>query len=206
MLPEKALLWRETLIVADAHLGKAAAMRHVGLPIPSGTTQGTLDRLGMLLDRVRPKRLILLGDLWHARAGKRQAEATLLAWRLGRSDLEIVLVEGNHDLRSGQIEPQARISELPELEEPPFVFLHHPQQRAQAFVICGHIHPCVHLGGRARERLRLPCFWATQDFLVLPAFGEFTGCARVEPSPSDRIFVTDGVSVKQVTNRGAVAG
>lgn len=132
--------------------------------------------------------------------------AALLAWRLGRSDLEIVLVEGNHDLRSGRIEPQAQISELPELEEPPFVFLHHPQQRAQAFVICGHIHPCVHLGGRARERLRLPCFWATQDFLVLPAFGEFTGCARVEPSPSDRIFVTDGVSVKQVTNRGAVAG
>ena len=32
-----------------------------------------------------------------------------------------------------------------------------------------------------RERVRLPCFFFTRDYAILPAFGPFTGMADVEP-------------------------
>jgi metallophosphoesterase superfamily enzyme len=45
------------------------------------------------------------------------------------------------------------------------------------------------LVGRGRQRERLPCFWLGRETGVLPAFGEFTGCAEVEPEDGDAVFV-----------------
>lgn len=48
------------------------------------------------------------------------------------------------------------------------------------------------LGGRAQDRLRLPCFWFTdaarQAVGVLPAFGSFTGMHLIDRRPEDRVF------------------
>ena len=51
---DRALYWprRRMLIVADVHLGKAAAFRSHGIPIPRGTTQKNLQRLRPFLARV----------------------------------------------------------------------------------------------------------------------------------------------------------
>ena len=49
-------------------------------------------------------------------------------------------------------------------------------------MLAGHWHPCASLGGRAHDRLRLPCFWlgAERTVGVLPAFGGFTGMHPIE--------------------------
>jgi metallophosphoesterase superfamily enzyme len=52
---------------------------------------------------------------------------------------------------------------------------HHPRPVSGAYVLGGHLHPCVKLLGRARDRMRLPCFWFGPTVGVLPAFGAFTG-------------------------------
>gem|GEM_PF-4957861 len=41
--------------------------------------------------------------------------------------------------------------------------------------MAGHLHPCVNLGGRAFDSLRLPCFHFKPHVGMLPAFGSFTG-------------------------------
>ena len=56
----------ETLLVADAHVGKAASYRRWGVPVPRGTTAGTLGRLSRLLDRTGARRVVFLGDLMHS--------------------------------------------------------------------------------------------------------------------------------------------
>jgi metallophosphoesterase superfamily enzyme len=59
-------------------------------------------------------------------------------------------------------------------------------------VLAGHLHPCVVLAGGARQRERLPCFWFGRDVGVLPAFGDFTGCAEITVEPGDRVWVVAG--------------
>jgi metallophosphoesterase superfamily enzyme len=51
------------------------------------------------------------------------------------------------------------------------------------------VHPCAVLVGPGRQRERLPCFWLGHETGVLPAFGEFTGCAEVEPQAGDETWV-----------------
>ena len=43
LLPDRAAYWprTKTLLIADAHLGKAAAFRRAGIPVPSGTPTRT---------------------------------------------------------------------------------------------------------------------------------------------------------------------
>jgi metallophosphoesterase superfamily enzyme len=64
---------------------------------------------------------------------------------------------------------------------------HHPGQSADGYVLCGHIHPVFSMRSR-RERMRLPVFWLTPRYAVLPSFGSFTGGAEIEPGPEDRVY------------------
>ena len=58
-----------TLLVADLHLGKEATFRHRGIPVPDGAATKDLARLAMLVAQTRARRLLILGDLFHARSG-----------------------------------------------------------------------------------------------------------------------------------------
>ena len=78
-----------------------------------------------------------------------------------------------------------------------FALAHHPVSVPGKYVLAGHVHPCAVLVGPARQRERLPCFWFSEARRVgvLPAFGEFTGCAEVEADARDDIFVVAEGSV-----------
>ena len=200
LLPERAAYWprMRTLFVADAHFGKAAAFRAAGVPVPRGTTTGSLDRLDAAMSRTGAARIVFLGDFLHAREG-REPETTrvLAAWRARHSAVDMLLVRGNHDARAG--DPDATIAircmDAPSVE-PPFVLAHKPGISDAGYVLCGHVHPAVRLTGPGREWSRLPCFWVRPSVMVLPAFGEFTGLADAEVEPGDRIWViADGAVV-----------
>jgi metallophosphoesterase superfamily enzyme len=106
------------------------------------------------------------------------------------------LVRGNHDKRAGDPPAEVGIECVDgPVVEPPFALAHHPTTLDGACVIAGHLHPCAVLVGAARQRERLPCFWLRRGVLVLPAFGEFTGCAEVNPGDEDEVWVVadDGV-------------
>jgi DNA ligase-associated metallophosphoesterase len=190
---ERAAYWpnRRTLFVADPHFGKAAAFRALGVRVPRGTTGGALSRLDALVARLAPSRIEFLGDFLHAREG-RNAETfgALAEWRARYPDIEMRLVRGNHDRRAGD-PPDAVGIECVDgpVAEPPFALAHHPTRVAGAYVLAGHVHPCVVLVGRARQRERLSCFWIGATTAVLPAFGEFTGCAEVTPNEGDTVWV-----------------
>lgn len=187
-----------TLLVADAHFGKAVSFRRLGVPVPSGTTGENLATLTAALRDTRAERLVFLGDFLHSRRSHAAGTlAEIAAWREAHAGLEITLVRGNHDDRAGDPPAHLRIDVVDEpLPLGPFALCHHPKPVAGAYVLAGHWHPCISVGGRAFERLRLPCFWLGDDsgqlpahaVGVLPAFGSFTGMHRIEPRAGDRIF------------------
>jgi uncharacterized protein len=198
-LPELALWWprASTLLVADAHIGKAATFRSAGVPVPRGTTTSTLSRLDQLCERLAPSRIVFLGDLLHAREGRdRETLNALSGWRACRTATDVVLVRGNHDRGAGDppVESGIRCVDEPLLEAP-FEFRHHPISGDGVFVIAGHFHPCARLRGFGRQFDRLPCFWVQQRLMVLPAFGDFTGTAPVKARHGDRVLVVAGESV-----------
>ncbi len=192
LLPEKAafIASSRTLLVADAHIGKAVSFRALGVPVPRGTTSETLEKATALVARWRARRVVFLGDFLHsARSHAPATVAAVTAWREAHASLEIVLVRGNHDDRAGDPPPHLRI----EVVDEPFLtdgyaLCHHPRPRAGHYVLAGHLHPCVSLGGRAFDHLRLPCFWFGDAVGVLPAFGAFTGMHPIRAAAGERVF------------------
>jgi DNA ligase-associated metallophosphoesterase len=202
---ERAVYWprRRTLLVADPHFGKAASFRALGVRVPRGTTEGALARLAGLVARLAPARIEFLGDFLHAREGRNDETFRLLTdWRARHGGIAMRLVRGNHDKRAGD-PPSAVGIECVDgpLLEPPFALAHHPAQVDGAYVLAGHVHPCAVLVGRGRQRERLPCFWLGERTGVLPAFGEFTGCAEVTPSEGDAVWVVAGDEVMRFEAR-----
>jgi DNA ligase-associated metallophosphoesterase len=199
LFSERAIFWKRTctLLIADAHWGKAATMRSAGLPIPGGTTSADLSRLTALRRRTGARRIVFLGDAIHARSGRAaKTLSTLAEWRESQAALELVLVRGNHDQRAGDPPDNLRIHcfDAP-LVEPPFVFQHFPAPSPLGYALAGHTHPAVKIHGRAGERLTLACFHFTPEFGTLPAFGSLTGCAIVRPAPEDRVYGIAGSEV-----------
>jgi DNA ligase-associated metallophosphoesterase len=187
-----------TLLVADAHVGKAVSFRMLGVPVPRGTTAETLGRVSDAAQALGAKRVVFLGDFLHSkRSHQASTMRTVSEWREAHAALDLVLVRGNHDDRAGDPPAHLRIDVV---DEPftvgPFALCHHPRPVEDRYVLAGHWHPCISVAGRAFERLRLPCFWFGDDtgaqpgaaVGVLPAFGSFTGMHRIEPRRGDRIF------------------
>jgi DNA ligase-associated metallophosphoesterase len=196
-LPQRAALHEDErmLVVADVHFGKAAAFRARGVPVPRGTTTENLLRLTALIRQTRPRMLVVLGDLFHAREALAPTTVDAVrAWRARHAAVELVLVEGNHDRSTGALPDELGVTVV---DEPwrigRLAFCHHPQIVAGATVFAGHLHPCVQLSGRADDTLRVPCFWLRSDVVILPAFGEFTGGAPIARDDGDRVIaVADG--------------
>lgn len=192
LLPEKAAFIEDfrTLLVADAHIGKAVSFRSFGVPVPRGTTTENLVRLTRLIERTGAVRIVFLGDFLHSKRSHATATLAALArWRDRHPDLALTLVRGNHDDRAG--DPPASLG-FNVVDEPLTVgglaLCHHPMEHDGFYSLAGHLHPCVNLGGRAFDRLRLPCFHFGPRIGVLPAFGSFTGMHPIRTRAGDRIF------------------
>ena len=192
-----------TLLVADAHIGKAQSFRRLGVPVPSGTTGEALQGLSKLLAETGARRLVFLGDLLHSvRSRSTSIGAEVAAWRGRHAGVELTLVRGNHDRHAGDPPREWRIDCVDEpLRLPPFALVHHPLPVAGAYALAGHLHPAAVLRGSARERLRLPCFHFGPAVGVLPAFGAFTGMHVLTRAPGDRVFVIADDTVRTLNSR-----
>jgi uncharacterized protein len=193
----RAAFWlkSKTLFIADAHLGKASAFRHAGIAVPEQVTDADLQRLTNLLIHTNAERLVILGDLFHARTGK--SEATIKAvgeWRQQHAQLQIDLLIGNHDRATGHLPTDWNIRTADELREPPFVFAHETRP-VNGFGLFGHVHPAIRC-----DRMRLPCFHFWNGGGMLPAFGSFTGVHVIEPSAGDFIYAVQGDEIAKVAH------
>ena len=194
------------LLIADAHIGKAVSFRRLGVPVPGGTTTETLQRLTSAVTSCGAQQVVFLGDLLHSARSRAAATwAAVAQWRAQHPLLQLTLLRGNHDQHAGDpplewavrcIDGPLRLLGAP--GQPDLALAHHPDPLPGAYVLAGHIHPAVVLGGRAHDRLRLPCFHFGPQVGVLPAFGAFTGMHVMPRRPGDQVFVVGGDTVRAV--------
>lgn len=208
LLPGRAALLpaSATLLVADLHLGKAATFRKAGIPVPEGSAQRDLARLADLVTRHAVRRLLILGDLFHARSGcTEQVQTEFSATRARLAETEVILVLGNHDRPLGLLPASLGIDAVvPAVDEPPFRFVHEPATPITTagrdlFTIGGHLHPTVSIRSPSGDRLADRCFVADPATLVLPAFGSFTGGHRITPTAATRVWLARDDGIAEVT-------
>jgi len=199
LCPERAAFRPEQreLLLADVHIGKAAAFRRAGRPMPSGTTRRELERIDALVSRLGARRLTLLGDLFHDEIELESPTArTFSGWLAAQREVEVTLVRGNHDRHAADlIERLDLVSVAEPLASGGLIYRHHPG--GEGPFVAGHVHPGVRLVDRA-DSARLPVFWARADGMVLPAFGEFTGLQIIPVSATDRLFAVTPTAVLEV--------
>lgn len=191
LLPEGAVYLTDssTLVLADLHLGKAAAFRAKGLPVPEGDTARDLGRVWALAEKHGAARIVIAGDLFHAPSGITPELETELDDFLNAIGIPVILVLGNHDEKLRVIPPRLEPVRELDLGENLRVVHDPADARGGSLHLCGHHHPIVKIPDGKRTSLRLSCFFNHGNQLVLPAFGSFTGGAVVHPLPDDRVFV-----------------
>ncbi|TNE81683.1 MAG: ligase-associated DNA damage response endonuclease PdeM [Bacteroidetes bacterium] len=205
LLSEKAAYWPKhaRLFLSDVHLGKTQHFRKNGLALSSGAEEQDIQSIKQLVDRLAPKEVYILGDLFHSDLNSE--------WPLFQAfiseypETQFLLVPGNHDVLDHSVyknsnlqvcasqhfcEPFTLIHELPENPE------------KEAFYFYGHIHPGVVLKGKGRQIMRLPAFYLGKNYLLLPAFGRLTGLHVPKVSKSVTVYAASTESVFEVPLAG----
>jgi len=144
--------------------------------------------------RTDAKRVVVLGDLLHASAGRVAAlTEAFVAWRDAHPMLDVTLVRGNHDARAGDPPTAWNVRCVDEpFALPPFLACHRKASPSSGFALCGHVHPGVLLHGSGGQSARLPCFVLGSRHAILPAFGRLTGLAEVAAIAGERIIAVAG--------------
>jgi len=176
MLASRALLLPHTneLLICDIHLGKAEYFQQNGIPLTNNSDEQNLLRIKNIVENYKPKKLIILGDLFHSKYSiseslKRKVE------NLSESlNIIIELIIGNHDIGC----KVKNITFLEYKRSSNFIFSHEPIGKLENNIlnICGHYHPKILLKN-AKDKLSFKCFALDEkhNILYLPAFGDLTG-------------------------------
>lgn len=194
LLSQKAMYWqkKKILMIADLHIGKSGHFRKHGIPVPGKVNTSNIDKMDELVQKIEPKHLIILGDLFHSRNNKEWKQFE--SWRKKQPKLEVSLVIGNHDILPNTVYHSSHINLFKKVTIESFLLIHDlneissEKDRTGNYILSGHIHPAVQLKGKGRQSMKLPCFYFGRTQGILPAFGQFTGTHVIEPRKGEKVY------------------
>jgi uncharacterized protein len=191
LLPQKGIYWKKinALLLADLHIGKINHFRKSGVPLPVRANERNIELLIDLLHKYKPARVIFLGDLFHSYYNPEWEVFGEVVKHFKSVVFELVI--GNHDVMSDIQYERKGIRVYDQLLINNIMLTHHPMEtKSDAYYnLAGHIHPGAHLFGKGKQGITLPCFYFGAWQGLLPAFGVFTGLARITPQRDDKVFV-----------------
>ena len=112
--------------LADIHLGKVAHFRKNGIAVPRKAEGLFYEKITKLLKDFTAVRIIFLGDLFHS---EQNNEWYLFESWVKKQNLEIILIEGNHDIIPKFKYNSIGVKILENLTEDNFYFTHLPYIR-----------------------------------------------------------------------------
>jgi len=176
---DKCIFWEEkkALILSDLHFGKTGHFRKNGIAVPQNVFKEDMQLFMSLLQQFKPDGVIVIGDMFQ---------------RKDFEQLNIQLVMGNHDILHRNWYQNAGIELIDDCHHiDEICFVHDVADtdlKEGKFYFSGHIHPAISIYSGAKQSVHLPCFYFTDQYAVLPAFGKFTGTYPVKPKRGDNVF------------------
>jgi len=176
------------LAVADLHYGYEISRRMAGGLWPMWGMETIEERLRALIVALKPRTLILVGDIVDGKAAPEEA----IAWMSGLSGLcdELILIEGNHD--RGAVTQHFNF--LPWYRTDGFFFHHGHRKDTRNHIadgeieVTGHLHPAVNFNDGAGTKLKLPALAMEREAngaderWILPAFSPWAGGGHYKPA------------------------
>lgn len=178
----------QLLAISDLHLGKAAHFRKAGLPVPTTVATRDLNRLSALLEKYKPKQLLVNGDMFHS--DYNQEIDDFYRWKQNYPGVKFILVKGNHDKQLASVYQNLGIAlHQPAFCTSNFCFIHDALKCTEKnlYPIGGHLHPGIGIYNHAKQRLKFPCFYFGETHAILPAFSIFTGLAMIKTKKNDQV-------------------
>ncbi len=172
--PEKAAIIGKTAIIADLHLGIENALQEKGIALPRVQIDEIISNVERIVEKYKIERIVIAGDFKHEFSRNLPYEWRDVEEFLSRfSELEIVVVKGNHDNFLAAILAKWGIKLLEFFEIDRYVILHgHKKLDFDKDAIIGHEHPVVRIRHRGGI-YTFPCYLrykGSKEILVLPAF------------------------------------
>ena len=162
------------LLISDVHIGKAEYFQLNGIPLTNNEDENNINRIYKLINQFKPRKLVILGDLFHSRYSLNKSLIYKLENLFKSFKIKIELIEGNHD-KGCQIN---YISYSKGKKSLNLLFTHEPitQKDNNTLNICGHYHPKLILKNN-QDKLSFKCFAfdSLRNNLYLPSFGDLTG-------------------------------
>lgn len=197
-------LWipkQKTLIIADLHIGYEEDLNSQGILIPRIQFGDMKREIEMLLNDLKPKTIVINGDLKHEFGGissQEWREALEILDIMSKNCKKIVLIKGNHD---NMLEPIAKkrgleLKQFYCIEKENICILHgdkipvNDEVHKAKVLIIGHEHPSISL----REGMKIEkykCFllgkWHGKKLVIMPSF--FPYIEGLDIRNEDRISV-----------------
>ena len=185
------LFWPDfdLLIFSDLHFEKGSFLSQFANPLPRMDTRKTLDNMQKVLATYQPECVVCLGDSFHdGNAISRMetsniellnsmvASAQKWQWVLGNHDPEIpkeITGESFVSLKQNNILLVHEPEDLKKINE-----AHGSTQTITAQII-GHFHPKMRIK-QSGHSMSGKCFVVSNDVLLMPAFGQYTGGLSVD--------------------------
>lgn len=174
-------LWlnkEKTLIVSDFHLGYEEVLKKEGVFVPRFQLKDVLERLKIILEKVKPEKIIINGDLKHEFGKVLNQEwrdvLRLLDFLIKNSN-ELILVKGNHDLFLSPIAGKRNIKIVDDYLINDILITHGnkiKKTKANTLII-GHEHPAISLKEEGKIE-KYKCFlkgkWERKNLIITPSF------------------------------------
>ncbi len=171
----------KVLVVSDLHIGYEEELNKKGVLMPRFSFKDLVDRLDLMLKEVRPKVIVINGDLKHefGTISEQEWRDTLKVIDMVSRFGKIVLVKGNHDNILGPIAKKRKVEVVDKFEVDGVCVAHGDSvvETKKKVVIIGHEHPAVMLSeGERKEKVK--CFlkgkFKGKELIVMPSMNQVT--------------------------------
>ncbi len=209
----------KTLVISDIHLGVEEDYHKKGVLIPKFHLKELLKHFHYIFSEVKPKTIIITGDLKHEFGGISEQE-----WRdllrffdyLSEHCEKIILLKGNHDPFLGPIAKKRNLEMVKELKKGELLFIHGDYEpeldKKTKVILMGHEHPAITLREKTKNE-KFKCFlkgkYKGRTLLVLPSMNLLNEGSDVLQGhylspllkkPDFEVFIVEGTDVYNFGN------
>ena len=194
---EGVLFWleKEIAIVSDLHLEKGSSYASSGQYIPPYDSEETLLKLLDILNKYKVRKVILLGDTFHDKdAFLRMTSKVRFLFEDFTKKYEVIFILGNH-------ENKIKIEGIKFHQEYIVDDIHFLHEAIQKNInqISGHFHPVASIKVSSKK-ITSKCLIHSNNHIILPSFGEFTGGLNIN-DPVLKRFISEDYNIYFLTKK-----
>lgn len=174
-------LWlrkEKILIINDLHLGYEEALHRKGILVPKFQLNEIINNLKNILKEIKPKKIIINGDLKHefGTVLKQEWKEVLqfLDFCLARCG-EVIIIKGNHDPLLRFIAEKRGVKVVTEYQIKDTIIIHGDEllKTDSKRIIIGHEHPAITIREKSKFE-KYKCFlkgkWKGKELIAVPSF------------------------------------